>query len=64
MPVLFPVSYICFEDIYDQIASHRTCWDLGSRYKAVETHTKTGTLDRSTSAVKSHWDSWQGIHAD
>lgn len=45
MPVPFPVSYICLGDIYDQIASHRTCWDLRSRYKAIETHTKTGTLD-------------------
>lgn len=49
MPVVFPVSYVCFGDgyiyIYDQIASHKTCWDLESRYKAVES--QTGTLDRS-----------------
>lgn len=46
MPVVFPVSYVCFGDVYNQITFHKTRWDLGSRYKAVES--QTGTLDRAT----------------
>lgn len=61
---LFPVSYACLGWYiwYDLIASHWIYWHLGSRHEALGTHSKTGNLDWSSSAVRSHGDSWQCIH--
>lgn len=58
---LFPVSYV-WGGIYNLKASHGTCHYLGSRHEALGTHSESGNPDRSTSAARSHRDSWQCIH--